>query len=159
VEQISTCSPWRTPRWIRWIPEGGCDPTGSLCWSRLLAGPCGERSPCQSRFAGRACDPVGDPCWSSQFLRDCTPWERPTLGQLVKSCSLWQGRTLEQFVEDCLPWEGPHAGAGAECEESSPEEERAAETTCDELTMAPIPRPPVPFRWRRQRKSGVKLSP
>ncbi|GAB0183438.1 zinc finger and BTB domain-containing protein 5 [Grus japonensis] len=64
-----------------------------------------ERSPRQSRFAGRTCDPVGDPRWSSLFLKVCTPWEGPT---------------LEQLVEDCLLWEGPHTGAGAECEESSP---------------------------------------
>ena len=42
------------------------------------------------------------------------------LEQFVKNCSLWEGLTLEKFVEDCLPWEGPHAGAGEECEESSP---------------------------------------
>jgi len=28
-----------TPRQSRWMPDGGCDPVGSLCWSRLLAGP------------------------------------------------------------------------------------------------------------------------
>ncbi|KAK4807853.1 hypothetical protein QYF61_007759 [Mycteria americana] len=33
------CSPWRTPHQSRWMPEGGCDPVGSLHWSRLLAGP------------------------------------------------------------------------------------------------------------------------
>ena len=30
-----------------------------------------------------------------------------------------------------------------------PEEEGAAETTCDELTPTPIPRPPVPLGWGR----------
>jgi len=30
-----------------------------------------------------------------------------------------------------------------------PEEEGAAETTCDELTTTPIPHPPVPFGGRR----------
>ncbi|CAM9379902.1 unnamed protein product, partial [Bubo scandiacus] len=39
MEQIPTCSPWRTPRQSRGMPEGGCDPVGSPCWSRLLAGP------------------------------------------------------------------------------------------------------------------------
>jgi len=39
-----------------------------------------------------------------------------------------------------------------------PEEEGAAETTCDELTTTFIPRPPAPLRGRRQRKSGVKLN-
>ena len=38
-EQISTCSPWRTPCRIRQMPKGGRDPMGSPCWSRLLAGP------------------------------------------------------------------------------------------------------------------------
>ncbi|GAB0205519.1 F-box only protein 31 [Grus japonensis] len=42
------------------------------------------------------------------------------LEQLVKNCSPWEGLTLEKLVEDCLLWEGPQAGAGAECEESSP---------------------------------------
>ena len=40
-----------------------------------------------------------------------------------------------------------------------PEEEGAAETTCDELTTTPIPNPPAPLGvGRRQRKSGVKLN-
>ncbi|GAB0182020.1 hypothetical protein GRJ2_000667300 [Grus japonensis] len=80
----------------------------------------GERSPRWSRFAGRTCDPVGDPRWSSLVLKVCTPWKGPTLEQFMKNCSPWEGLTLEKLVEDCLPWEGPHAGAGAECEESSP---------------------------------------
>ena len=48
------------------------------------------------------------------------PWKGPMLEQFMKNCSLWEGLTLEKLVEDCLPWEGPHAGAGEECEESSP---------------------------------------
>jgi len=39
VEQISTCSPRRIPRWSRWMPEGGCDPMENPLWSRLLPGP------------------------------------------------------------------------------------------------------------------------
>jgi len=76
--------------------------------SRAGAGSCqdlwtwGERSPCQSRFAGRACDPVGDPHWSSLFLKDCNPQKGPTLGQFVKSCSPWEGLMLEKFVENCV---------------------------------------------------------
>jgi len=47
VEQISIYSPGRTPCQSREMPEGGCDPVGSLCWSRLLAGPVshGKRGP------------------------------------------------------------------------------------------------------------------
>ncbi|GAB0204222.1 hypothetical protein GRJ2_002887800 [Grus japonensis] len=86
-------------------PEGVCDPVGSPRWSR---------------FAGRTCDPVGDPRWSSLFLKDCTPWKGPMLEKFMENCSPWEGLMLEKFVEDCLLWEGPQAGAGAECEESSP---------------------------------------
>jgi len=112
-----------TPRQSRWMPEGSCDP---LQEPRAGAGSCqdlqthGEGRPRWSRFAGRACDPMGDPCWSSLLLKDCTPWEGPTLGQFVKSCGLWEGLILEKFVEHCFPGEGPHSGAREECEESSP---------------------------------------
>ena len=67
---------------------------GAGSWQDLW--PRGERSPRWNRFAGRACDPVGDPRWSSLFLKDCTPWEGPTLGQFVEDCLLWEGPTLEQ---------------------------------------------------------------
>ena len=41
-----------------------------------------------------------------------------------------------------------------------PEEEGVAETTCDELTVIPIPRPPVPLGGEGGgREIGVKLSP
>jgi len=38
------------------------------------------------------------------------------------------------------------------------EEEGAAETMCDELTITPIPHPPVPLGWRRQR-NGIEAEP
>ena len=64
--------------------------------------------------------PWGTPCWSSLLLKVCTLWKGPVQELLVKNCSLGEGLTLEKSMEDCLLWEGPHAGAGAECEESSP---------------------------------------
>jgi len=39
-----------------------------------------------------------------------------------------------------------------------PEEEGAAETTCDELTITTIPYPPVPLGGRRQR-NGSEVEP
>jgi len=57
---------------------------------------------------------MGNAHWSSLFLKDCNPWNGPLLEQFVKNCSLWEGLTLEKFME------GPHAGAGEECEKSSP---------------------------------------
>ena len=81
------------------VPEGGCDPVRSPCWSRLLAGVVAP----WSRFAGRTCDPVGDPCWSSLFLKDCTQWEGPVLEQFMKNCSPWEGLMSEKVTEGCLP--------------------------------------------------------
>jgi len=128
------------------MPEGGCDPVGahSGAGSSQDSWIFEERNPCCSRFAGKTCDPMGDPCWSSLFLKDCTPWEGPTLEQFMKNCSLWEGAMLEKFVEDCLPWEGHHTGARDEWEE-----ERAAETMCGELTANPIPSPAVLLVGRR----------
>jgi len=79
--------------------------------------------------------------------------------QFVKNGSLWEGLALMRFTEDFLPWEGPHAGVGEECEESSPEEEAAAETMCDELTTVPTPCPPVLLGGRRQRKIRSEVEP
>ena len=67
-----------------------------------------------------AAAPWESPRWSSLCLEDCSPWKGPALEQFVKNCSPWEGLMLEKFLEDCLPWEGSHAGAGEECEESSP---------------------------------------
>ncbi|GAB0183826.1 EH domain-containing protein 4 [Grus japonensis] len=141
-KQISTCSPWKTPHQSRWMHLKEAVTlweahAGAGFWQDLW--PHGERSPRWSRFAGRTCDPVGDPWWSSLFLKDCTPWKGLMLEQFMKNCSLWEGLMLEKFMEDCLLWEGPHTGAREEREESSPEEEGAADTTCDELMAASIP--------------------
>ncbi|GAB0188590.1 EH domain-containing protein 4 [Grus japonensis] len=59
-------------------------------------------------------------CTGAGSWQDLQPHGGPTLEQLVKNCSPWEGLMLEKLVEDCLLWEGPHAGAGGECEESSP---------------------------------------
>jgi len=101
--------------------------TGAGSWQDLW--PHEERSPRRSRFAGRACDPVGDPHWSSLFLKDCTPWEAPTLGQ---------GQSVRS---------PPH------------DENGAAEITSDELLATPTPRPSASLGARRWRNSEVKLSP
>ena len=49
-----------------------------------------------------------------------TPWKGPMLEQFMEDCSPWKGLALEKLMEDCILWEGPYAGAGEECEESSP---------------------------------------
>jgi len=94
---------------------------------------------------------VGDPRWSSLFLKDCTLWKRPTLGQFMKSCSPWERLTLEKFVEDCSPGRDPRLEQGQSVRSPPAEGEGAAETTCDELTATPIPHPPAPLGGRRER--------
>ena len=44
---------------------------------------------------------------------------------------------------------GPYAGAVEESEESFPQEEGVAETTCDELTAVPLPHPPC-ANWGKE---------
>ncbi|KAJ7426977.1 hypothetical protein WISP_10547 [Willisornis vidua] len=85
-------------------------------------GTCGPKergANARNTVIGRTCDPFGVLWWSSLFLKDCTLWKGPVLGQFVKNCSLWNGLTLEKFVEDCLLWEGLHTGA-EECEQPFP---------------------------------------
>jgi len=105
------------------MPEGDCDTVGSQALEQAPARTCGpmERGAhAGAGFLAGLCNPLGDPRWSSLFLKDCTLWKGPMLGKFVKSCGPWEELTLEKFMENCLPWEGPHAGAGEECEESSP---------------------------------------
>ena len=86
------------------MPERSCDPVESPCSSRLLPGPAEpwREEPTLEQVYWQGLWPRGDPRWSSLFLKDCTPWKGPTLGQFMKSCSLWEGLMLEKFVENCL---------------------------------------------------------
>ncbi|GAB0186028.1 hypothetical protein GRJ2_001068100 [Grus japonensis] len=93
-----------TPEQVE-APEGGCGPweahAGASSWQDLWTR--GERSPCQSRFAGRTCDPVGDPTLEQFAPEGLHPVGETTLEQFVKDCSPWERPMLEQFVKDCLP--------------------------------------------------------
>lgn len=53
--------------------------------------------------------------------------------KFIENCSQWQGFILEQFAKGCLPWERLRVGAGEEYQE-----EEAAKSTLNELTMNPI---------------------
>ncbi|GAB0209637.1 EH domain-containing protein 4 [Grus japonensis] len=86
-----------TPEQVE-APEGGCDPMGSLHWSKLLAGPV---DPWREELM------LEQVCW-----QDLGPHGGPMLEQFMKNCSLWEGLMLEKFMKDCLLWEGLHVGAG-----------------------------------------------
>ena len=111
------CSPWRSPRWSRWMwPGGGCGP-----WRAPAgAGPGPElqpveRSPRRSRGSGGSCrPPVGDPCWSSLLLGDgWTPWYGAMWDLFLKSCCL-RAAPAGSVREGRHPVGGTPRGAGAE---------------------------------------------
>ncbi|GAB0180379.1 zinc finger and BTB domain-containing protein 5 [Grus japonensis] len=90
-----------------WEAQAGASSWQDL-WSR------GERSPHWSRFAGRTCDPVGDPTLEQSGPEGLHPMEGTHAGAVCEEPQP-MGRT--HVGEVCG---GPHAGAGEECEESSP---------------------------------------
>lgn len=58
---------WSIQCQSRGLPEGGCDPV---------------RSPCWSWFAGRTCDPTGDPHWSTLWTELCAACGRTRVGEV-----------------------------------------------------------------------------
>jgi len=131
------------------VPWRKLQPVDSSHWSRLLAGAVARgEEPMPRQVFWQDFWPMSHLHWSSLFLMYCGPWKGPTLEQFMKRSSLWEEPPSDQFVEDCLLWEGHHAGAGEESEE-----EEAAERTCDELTVTPIPHPPVPLGGKRGGKN------
>jgi len=61
-------------------------------------------------------------------------------------------------VENCLHERDLTLEQGQSVRSPPPEEEGAAETTCDELTATPIPCPPAPLSGRRER-NGSEAEP
>ena len=60
-------------------------------------------------------------------------------------------------MEHCLPGRDSTVEQGKSVRSPAPEEEGSAETTCDELTITPIPRPPAPLGGGgREFRSGVE---
>jgi len=72
---------------------------------------------------------MGDPCWSSLFLKDCMPWNGPT---------------LEQFVQGHLPWDRLHTTAGEQHEKQV-----GAQLKSDGLITTLIAHSPAPLPGRR----------
>ncbi|KAJ7395075.1 hypothetical protein BTVI_158402 [Pitangus sulphuratus] len=68
----------------------------------------------------------------------------------MKNCSLWEGLMLEKFMENCsLVGVTPVLQKGKDSPPLA-----AAETTCDELTITPIPHLPVLQGWWPIRSTG-----
>jgi len=79
---------------------------------------------------------VGDPRWGSLFLKDCTLETHAGAAHGKDSC--W--RHLWRIVSH---GRDPKLEQGKTVSSPSPEEEGAAEMTCDELIANPIPQPPA----------------
>ena len=150
MEQKPTCSPWKG------LHAGavGCLKEALTPWvARAGAGSCkdlrtrGERTPHQSRFAGRAYDPMGDPHWSSLFLKDCTLWEGTHAGAVHEEMQPVGRSHVGEVCGELSPMRGTFTlEQGQSVRSLPPEGQGAAETMCDELPITPIPRPPVPLR-------------
>ena len=82
-------------------------------------------------------------CWSSLFLKDCTLWEGTHAGAVCEELQP-VGRTHDREVcAELSPVRGTFTlEQGQSVRSPPPEEEGAAETTCDELTAAPCPHSP-----------------
>ena len=126
--------------------RAGCPPAAHGGLTAEQRFPCSPwRTPRRSRWLGpeKAVTLWESPRWSSS-------WRTAARGKDSRWRSSWRtvccGRdpTLEQ---------------GKSVRSPPPEEEGASETTCDELTATPIPRPPVLLGREEVEESGAKLSP
>jgi len=143
------------PWWSRYPPAAQGGPTQEDAWSRLW--PLGELA--LEQASGRSCGPMERGAhpgagllaglvtlWGAHAGAACS-WRTAPHGKDPRWSSSWRtvscGRdlTLEQ---------------GRSVRSPPPEEEEVAETTCDALTVTPIPHPPAPLRGRRQRNSRKK---
>ena len=120
----------------------GCPKEAVTLWgAHAGAGSCqdlwthGERSPRWSRFAGRACDTVWTHTGAACSWRTAPRGRDPCWGSLWRAAALGRDPSLEQ---------------GQSVRSPPTEEERAAETACDELTATPSLRP-LPLGGRRER--------
>ena len=115
VRQVVPLQSTDGPRWSRYPPVasggphagvGGCLKEAVTPWGgHVGAGFCQDLQTCGER----------SPCWSSLFLKDCTPWKGPTLGQFVKSCSPWKGSCWRSLWRTLSHGRNLHPGARAEC--------------------------------------------
>ena len=119
----------------------GCPPAahGGLPGEQRF--PCSPwRTPRRSRWLGpeKAVTPWESPRWSSL-------WRTATCGKDSRWRSSWRAEPHER---------DPTLEQGRSVRSPAPEEEGAAETTCDELTATPIPAPLRLWRGRRERNRG-----
>ena len=128
----STCSPWRTPLWSRWRHLKEAVARGKPVLEQVpgrTGGPVKREAHARAGLLAGLVTSWATPHWSSLLLKVCTLWERDSM--------------LEQGNDERSP---------------PPEDEEAAETTCDELTVTPIPRPPV-LLWGEEVEAGSEVEP
>ena len=159
VEQISTCSPWRIPHHSRGMPEKGCDPVESPCWSRLLAGPVAPWREEPTQVCWQDLWPRGGPTLEQPVPEGLHPVEGIHTAAICEELQL-VGRTHVGEVCGglCLPWEGPHVGAGEECEELSPWGGRNSRDTVWWTDHSPHSLSPCTAEGEEVENSGVKFS-
>lgn len=125
--------------WKDVTPREDCAAAGS--WPDLW--PHWRRTSHWRRFSGRTVDPTGDPLLEQPNPKGLHAVESTHAGAVHEELNPWEELTLEKFVDNCLCWERPENGAVEDWEESSLEQEAAAETAWGELTIVPSLYPPV----------------
>ena len=143
---------------------GGCLrrlwPVGSLCWGRVLAGPVAPRreEPRLEQFAGRTCDPAMGPTLEQSVPEGLHPVEgTPHWSSLWRTAACGKDSGWRSSWRTVFHGRDPVLEQGKSVRSPSPEEEGTAETTCDELTAAPMPHPPAPL-GKEAENLQVKLS-
>ncbi|KAJ7403695.1 hypothetical protein WISP_149402 [Willisornis vidua] len=84
---------WRSPHCSRGMPEGDCDPLGSLCWNRLLEGPVASWR--EEPMLEQVCWPCRVTPLGQSVLEGLNSLEGTALEQSVMNCCLWGGHVVE----------------------------------------------------------------
>lgn len=88
IQQRSSCSPWKTPCWRRWMPERRMWPHGKIVQQQAPGrtfGPMEGGAHTGEGFLAGLLTPQGTHCWSSPILKDCMRWKAPMLEQFMKN--------------------------------------------------------------------------
>ena len=90
--------PVETPHQSRWVPEGGCDPMGSSCWSRLPPGPVApwREEPTLDQVCWQGLWTHGGPTLEQPVPEALHPWVGPTPDSLWRTVSNGRDPTLGQ---------------------------------------------------------------
>jgi len=143
-----------TPCWSRGMPEGSYDPMGSPVREQGPARTCRSMERGTHAKAGLLAGLVtlwGTHAEAAFSWRTAPRGKDPHWGSLSRAAARGKDSRWRRLWRTVCFGRDPMLEQGQRVRLLPPEEKGAAETTCDELTTAPIPRPPALLRGRRER--------